>query len=101
MYHIHAYNYTCIHVHIHVQVFTYTYTVLQVVLTNDPRSTSEYNRTYTVQYLNNMDNCPPVKYLNLPIEQLSEYTKKSIQTNKVALNLVCVICIWIGTPVNV
>ena len=54
-----------------------------MVLTNDPRPANEYYKTYTVDYLNNMDNCKPVTYLNVPIEQLKMYTKKSIEDDKV------------------
>ena len=54
-------------------------------MTHDPRETSLYNKTYTVAYLNNMDNCRPVTYLNMPIDELKKYAKLSIQDDKVSI----------------
>jgi len=50
-----------------------------IVLINDPRNT--YNKNYGVEYLNNMEEGLPVKYLNLEIDKLKEITQSSINSN--------------------
>ena len=50
-----------------------------IVLINDPRNT--YNKNYGVEYLNNMEEGLPVKYLNLEIDKLKEIAQSSINSN--------------------
>ena len=50
-----------------------------IVLINDPRNI--YNKNYGVEYLNNMEEGQPVKYLNLEIDKLKDITQCSINSN--------------------
>ena len=50
-----------------------------VCLINDPRPFTDYNKTYTVDYLGNVYGGNIIRYLNLKTEELKKYTIKSIK----------------------
>ena len=52
-----------------------------VCLINDPRSFTEYNKTYTVEYLGNVFGGNIIRYLNLETDELRKYTIKSIKAD--------------------
>ncbi len=52
-----------------------------VCLINDPRGFTEYNKTYTVEYLGNVHGGNIIRYLNLETDDLRKYTIKSIKAN--------------------
>lgn len=52
-----------------------------VCLINDPRSFTEYNKTYTVEYLGNVSGGNIIRYLNLETDELRKYTIKSIKAD--------------------
>lgn len=47
-----------------------------VCLVNDPRQSSPYGRTFTVEYLGNVVGGEPVKYLNVPIDTMKQITAR-------------------------
>ena len=49
-----------------------------VCLVNDPRPTSPYGRTYTVEHLGNVVGAPPVTYLNVPADLMKQLAATSI-----------------------
>ncbi|MDI5961231.1 C1 family peptidase [Streptomyces sp. SL13] len=49
-----------------------------VCLVHDPRESSPVGRTFTVQYLGNVVDAPPVVYLNAPMELLKRLTMTAI-----------------------
>ncbi|WP_199833829.1 aminopeptidase C [Streptomyces sp. NRRL B-3648] len=49
-----------------------------VCLVHDPRESSPVGRTFTVEYLGNVVDAPPVVYLNAPIELLKRLAMESI-----------------------
>ncbi|HET8630688.1 MAG TPA: C1 family peptidase [Thermomicrobiales bacterium] len=49
-----------------------------VCLVNDPRPTSPYGRTYTVEYLGNVVGGATVKYLNVDIELMKEIALRTV-----------------------
>jgi bleomycin hydrolase len=49
-----------------------------VCLVHDPRESSPQGRTFTVNYLGNVVDAPPVVYLNVGIELIRELTAKAI-----------------------
>ena len=49
-----------------------------VCLVNDPRPTSPYGRTYTVEHLGNVVGAPPVTYLNVPTELMKRLAADAI-----------------------
>ncbi|MBL1106827.1 C1 family peptidase [Streptomyces sp. 5-8] len=49
-----------------------------VCLVHDPRESSPFGRTFTVEYLGNVVDAPPVVYLNVPMEQLKQLTMDTI-----------------------
>ena len=49
-----------------------------VCLVNDPRPTSPYGRTFTVQYLGNVVGGAIVKYLNVPIDVMKDVAMRTI-----------------------
>ncbi len=49
-----------------------------VCLVNDPRSTSPYGRTFTVEYLGNVVGGGIVKYLNVPIDVMKHVARNTI-----------------------
>ena len=59
-----------------------------VCVVNDPRNT--YHRLYTVKFLGNVSEGQPIRYLNLPIEQLRALTLASLQQNQT---------VWFGCDV--
>ena len=52
-----------------------------VCLINDPRPFTDYNKTYTVDYLGNVHGGNIIRYLNLENEELKKYTIKSIKAD--------------------
>lgn len=52
-----------------------------VCLINDPRSQTEYNKTYTVDYLGNVIDGNIIRYLNLESDELRKYSIKSIKAD--------------------
>jgi len=50
-----------------------------VCLVNDPRSTSPYGRTFTVEYLGNVVGGGIVKYLNVEIDLMKQVARKTIE----------------------
>ena len=52
-----------------------------ICVIHDPRQEHAYFRKYTVQYLGNVKEGHPVRYLNLPIDRLKELTTQSIDEN--------------------
>ena len=53
-----------------------------VCLVNDPRETSEVGRTFTIQYLGNVVDGTPIKYLNVDIELMKDITMRMLQDGK-------------------
>ena len=62
-----------------------------VSLINAPTADKPYNRTYTVKYLGNVKEGNPVKYLNLPVEELKAAAIKQMQDGKL---------VWFGCDVG-
>jgi len=63
-----------------------------VTVINAPTKDKPYNKTYTVQYLGNVcSGAYPVKYLNLPMDELSDLTVKQLKDNK---------AVWFGSDVG-
>ncbi len=52
-----------------------------VCLINDPRSSTDYNKTYTVDYLGNVIDGNIIRYLNLESDFLRKYSIKSIKAD--------------------
>ena len=50
-----------------------------VCLVHDPRPTSEQRKTYTVKYLGNLKDGPPIKYLNVDIQLMKDLTAKQLE----------------------
>eukprot|EP00794_Sanderia_malayensis_P014388 gene14388-15885_t len=63
----------------------------KVVLVNDPRPHNEYNKLFTVAYLNNMTDGRPALYVNQPVEILKKYAIKSLRNNE---------SVWFGNDVG-
>jgi len=59
--------------------------MFQVVIVNDPRPYNPYGHLYTVEYLNNMTNSPPVLYINQPSDVLKRLALESIKANEVSI----------------
>ena len=53
-----------------------------VCLVHDPRETSPMDRTFTVGYLGNIVDGPPIKYLNVDIELIKDITLRMLQDGK-------------------
>ncbi|WP_320127500.1 C1 family peptidase [uncultured Sphaerochaeta sp.] len=62
-----------------------------VSLINAPTSDKPFGKTYTVQYLGNVRGGKPVRYLNLPIEELKKAAIKQMQDGK---------AVWFGSDVG-
>jgi len=63
-----------------------------VTVINAPTKDKPYGKTYTVQYLGNVvDGAYPVKYLNLPMDDLRELAIKQLKDNK---------AVWFGSDVG-
>jgi bleomycin hydrolase len=64
------------------QVFARQYVELKldeyVCLVHDPRPSSPFNRTYTVEYLGNVVNGDPVVYLNVEIDVIKDIAMRTI-----------------------
>jgi bleomycin hydrolase len=59
-----------------------------ICLVNDPRNS--YHKLYTVKYLGNVVEGKPIRYLNLPINELKTLALKSLRSNKT---------VWFGCDV--
>ena len=53
-----------------------------VCLVHDPRETSPFGRTYTIQYLGNVVDGVPIRYLNVDIQLMKDLTLKMLQDGK-------------------
>jgi bleomycin hydrolase len=53
-----------------------------VCLVHDPRETSEMGRTFTIEYLGNVVDGTPIKYLNVGIELMKDITMRMLQDGK-------------------
>jgi bleomycin hydrolase len=53
-----------------------------VCLVHDPRQSSPVGSTFTIQYLGNLVDGSPVKYLNIDIEMMKEITLRMLQDGK-------------------
>ncbi len=53
-----------------------------VCLVHDPRETSEMGRTFTIQFLGNVVDGTPIKYLNIDIELMKDITMRMLQDGK-------------------
>ncbi len=62
-----------------------------VSLINAPTEDKPYNNTYTVKYLGNVQGGHPVKYLNLPVNELKQAAIKQMQDGK---------AVWFGCDVG-
>ena len=63
-----------------------------VTVINAPTKDKPYGKTYTVQYLGSVRGGKyPVKYLNLPMEELKELAIKQLKDNQ---------CVWFGSDVG-
>ncbi|MDC7237813.1 MAG: C1 family peptidase [Sphaerochaetaceae bacterium] len=62
-----------------------------VSLINAPTSDKPYYNTYTVKYLGNVQGGNPVKYLNLPIDELKQAAIKQMKDGK---------AVWFGSDVG-
>jgi aminopeptidase C len=54
-----------------------------VSVVHDPRTSSPYDRTFTVQYLGNVVGGTPVTYLNIHMGELKALTQKQLESGKV------------------
>ena len=57
---------------------------IQICLINDPRPAHDYKRLYTVQYLGNMKEGYPVRYINLSCDDLKRFTIASLKVKDVS-----------------
>lgn len=55
----------------------------QICLINDPRPEHDYNKLYTVQYLGNMMEGYPVRYINLTVDELKQFSIKALKEGEV------------------
>ncbi len=53
-----------------------------VSLVHDPRETSPVGATFTVEYLGNVVDAPPIKYLNIDIQLMKDITLRMLQDGK-------------------
>ena len=53
-----------------------------VSLVHDPRETSPVGATFTVEYLGNIVDAPPIKYLNIEIQLMKDITLRMLQDGK-------------------
>ena len=53
-----------------------------VCLVHDPRETSPIGRTYTIQYLGNVVDGVPIRYLNVDIQLMKDLTLRMLQDGK-------------------
>jgi len=53
-----------------------------VCLVHDPRETSPVDRTYTIQYLGNVVDGVPIRYLNVDIQLMKDLTLRMLQDGK-------------------
>ncbi len=62
-----------------------------VCIVHDPRETSPYGKTFTVQHLGNVVGGTPVKYLNVPMDVMKSITQKIIMDGEP---------VWMGCDVG-
>ena len=62
-----------------------------VCLVNDPRQSSPYGRTFTVDRLGNVVGGRPVKYLNVPVEVMKDVARKTLMAGQP---------VWMGCDVG-
>jgi len=62
-----------------------------VSIINAPTKDKPYNNTYTVKYLGSVQGGYPIKYLNLPIEELKDLAIKQLKDGK---------AVWFGSDVG-
>lgn len=62
-----------------------------ICVISDPRKEHNYHKLYTVQYLGNVVGGQPVKYLNVPIEDMKQVTLASLNESDV---------VWFGCDVG-
>ena len=55
-----------------------------VCLVHDPRETSPFGRTFTIEYLGNVVDASPIKYLNVEIQLIKDITMRMLQDGKPA-----------------
>ena len=60
----------------------------KICLINDPRPNHSYMKLYTVQYLGNMREGYPVRYVNVPVDVLKRAVSKAVK-NKEVRTYVC------------
>ena len=53
-----------------------------VCLVHDPRKTSPMGRTFTIAYLGNIVEAPPIKYLNVDIEVIKDIALRQLQNGR-------------------
>ena len=53
-----------------------------VCLVHDPRKSNPYGKTFTVQYLGNVVDGPPIKYINVSIDVMKDIACRMIQDGK-------------------
>ena len=77
--------YIYIYIIIYYNIYMYFNFVFlcQVCITNDPRPENPYMKLYSIRYLGNVVGGYPIRYINLPIDQLKNYTIKSIKAEQV------------------
>jgi bleomycin hydrolase len=63
----------------------------KICLINDPRPENCYNKLYTVQYLGNIHEGYPVRYINVTNDELKEYAIKSLKKGE---------AVWFGSDVG-
>jgi len=53
-----------------------------VCVVHDPRETSPFGRTFTIQYLGNVVDGPAIKYLNVDIERIKQFAQRLLEDGK-------------------
>ena len=53
-----------------------------VCLVHDPRKSNHYGKTFTIQYLGNVVDGPPIKYINVSIDVMKDIACRMIQDGK-------------------
>jgi len=53
-----------------------------VCLVHDPRKSNPYGKTFTIQYLGNVVDGPPIKYINVSIDVMKDIACRMIQDGK-------------------
>ena len=66
-----------------IVLVSFTCFFFQICLINDPRPEHDYNKLYTVQYLGNMMEGYPVRYINLTVDELKQFSIKALKEGEV------------------